>query len=49
MLTAAIGPLSVEFWLIYLATVLLAFRLYRAFELNHRLIAVVARRRRSAR
>jgi hypothetical protein len=49
MLTAAIGPLSVEFWLIYLATVLVALRLHRAFELNHRLIAAVARRRRSAR
>lgn len=49
MLTAAIGPLWVEYWLIYLATVWVALRLHRAFELNQRLIAAVARRRRSAR
>lgn len=45
MTIAALGLLSVELWLTCLATVLLALRLHRAFQMSDRLVAILARRR----
>ena len=42
---AALGLLSVYFWLTGLAAILLALRLHREQQFNNRLVAVLARPR----
>ena len=49
MVIAALGLLSVELWLTCLATVLLALHLHRAFRVNDRLVAALARPNRQSR
>jgi hypothetical protein len=45
MFIAALGLLSVELWLTYLATVLLALRLQRGLQFSDRLVAALAKPR----
>lgn len=45
MTIAALGLLSVELWLTCVATVLLALRHHRAFQVSDRVVAALARPR----
>jgi hypothetical protein len=45
MVFAALGLLSVELWLAFAVTVLLALRLHRALQLSDRLVAATVRPR----
>lgn len=44
MVIAALGVLSVELWLTYLATILLALRMHRTLQVSDRLVAALSKR-----
>ena len=45
MVIATLGILSVELWLTYLATILLALRMHRTLQVSDRLVAALSKRR----